>query len=245
MRTKRQVDAERVNGCGARSEPILHDRAAQAAMNPNAAVQSVFDEAFSPEAVHEKTHTRASRADHLGKERLADRDRERLILASGTRKPQQRIGQALLCGMGEVADQPFLVVGTTLRQEGREHLGKLRDFPQHPVECGGGYANDAGVNERGCGGRARPFEHATGTKELAGTAKRNDGFAAVAHDRRFLDAAAFDEKHGVGRITLRINNLSGRKLLPYLAVTFPCKHYLRIESVFSSSRSRQAFNSNV
>jgi hypothetical protein len=120
-----------------RSESIFHDRASQIVMDPNPTVQSVLDESFSPEAIHEKARA----------------------------------------------------------------------------------------------------------EKLARAAEGNDGFATVAHDRRLLDAAAFDEKCRISRGALRINHLADGKPLPDLPMSPRCNHRLWIENAFSCSR--QAFNSDV
>ena len=208
-------------------------------MNSDSAVLSVLDESFPLEAIHEEADTRPGGADHFGKQRLTDRYRQRAVLAAGACEPQQGVCQALFGGMSEMTDQPFLVVGPTLYQKGGEHFRKIRHFSQHSAERGGGYANNTGVGKGGCSRGARGIEQAADTEEIARTGQRNDGFPAVAHDRRYLDGAAFDEKCRVARVALRINHLTGLKPLSYLAVPSPRQHYSRIENVSSSSRFRQ------
>jgi hypothetical protein len=58
---------EREQQCARRLEPILDYRAAQALMDSDSAVVSVFDKAFPLEAIHEEADTRPCGADHFGK----------------------------------------------------------------------------------------------------------------------------------------------------------------------------------
>jgi hypothetical protein len=72
------------------------------------------------------------------------------------------------------------------------------------MQCSGGDANDAGINQRCCRSGAQPAEHEARAEELARATKGEDGFAAIAYDRRLLDAAALDEECRISRIALRI-----------------------------------------
>ena len=123
--------------------------------------------------------------------------------------------------MREMTDQPLLVVGTTLHQKRGEHFRKVRDFSHHSAKRGGGYADNAGVGEGGCGRGMRRAEQAADTKKIAGAVQRQNGFPTFADDRRLLDGTAFDEKCRLGRIALRIDHLTGLKPLADLAVASP------------------------
>jgi len=83
-----------------------------------------------------------------------------------------------------------LVVGTTLHQKRGEHFRKVRDFSHHSAKRGGGYADNAGVGEGGCGRGVRRAEQAADAEKIAWAGQRKNGLPTVADDGRHLDGAA-------------------------------------------------------
>ena len=172
----------------------------------------VVDETELLELVHEEVHARARRADHFRQRLLRDPRQHAmgLVRLAVARQQEQRARQPLLAGIEQLIDKVFFdaevpsqhVADEPVRQgvlivEQANHL-PFRD-DQHRRRGHRGRGLQANGMTRQC-----PL-----TEEVARPQHRHDRLFSAPRQHRKLDGALLNVHDGVGRITLRENDVGG------------------------------------